>query len=262
MVSFLEVYWVAGLVIAGLMTALWALSLLSSNASIADVFWGTGFVIATWIYYALTPDGFAVRKLLICTLVTIWGLRLSLYILERNWGKDEDYRYQRWRGQAGARWWWFSYIKVFLLQGFLIWVVSIPLLTAQMSSEPSTLIALDYIATGIWFIGFCFEVAADWQLARFKADPDNDSKVLSSGLWRYSRHPNYFGDATQWWAFYLMAAAAGGLWTILSPILMTILLLRVSGVSLLERTLVATKPQYREYIAKTSAFFPWFPKDR
>jgi steroid 5-alpha reductase family enzyme len=262
MVSFLVVYWVIGLAIAGFMTALWVFSLLKRDSSIADVFWGMGFIIAAWISFALTPDGFAVRKLLLCTLVTIWGLRLSLYILGRSWGKDEDCRYQKWREHAGARWWWFSYFKVFLLQGSLIWLISVPLLAAQMSSEPDTLIALDYTAAGIWLIGFCFEVVADWQLARFRADPENDGKVLSTGVWQYSRHPNYFGDATQWWAFFLIAAAAGRYWTILSPIVMTILLLRVSGVRLLERNLVATKPQYREYIAKTSAFIPWIPKDR
>jgi steroid 5-alpha reductase family enzyme len=262
MVSFLVVYWVIGLAIAGFMTALWVLSLLKRDSSIADVFWGMGFAIATWISFALTPEGFPERKLLICTLVTIWGLRLSLHILLRNRGKDEDYRYREWREQAGARWWWFSYIKVFLLQGFLIWLISTPLLAAQMSSQPNKLIPLDYTAAGIWLIGFCFEVVADWQLARFKADPENDGKVLSTGVWRYSRHPNYFGDATQWWAFYLIAAAAGSFWTVLSPIVMTILLLRVSGVRLSERHLVATKPQYREYVAKTSAFIPWIPKDR
>jgi steroid 5-alpha reductase family enzyme len=258
--SFLEIYAIAALVILGFMTTVWLVSLLLRDSSIVDIFWGTGFVVSNWVYFALTPDGFPARKWLIGVLVTIWGLRLSLYILWRNWGKGEDFRYRQWREEAGPKWWWQSFFKVFLLQGFLMWIISAPLLAAQISPALDRLAVLDLVAVPVWLIGFFFEAVGDLQMARFKADPANKGKVLSSGVWRYTRHPNYFGDATQWWAYYLIAASAGGFWTIFSPILMTVLLLRVSGVTLLEKTLKETKPGYKEYVESTSAFIPWFPR--
>jgi steroid 5-alpha reductase family enzyme len=261
--SFLTIYGTVALVILGLMTTLWIISLILKDSSIVDIFWGAGFVVTNWACFALTPDGFAGRKWLIGVLVTVWGLRLSLYILWRNWGKGEDFRYQKWREEAGDKWWWQSLFKVYLLQGFLMWIISAPLLAAQASPTPARLTALDLIGIPIWIIGFFFEAVGDWQLARFKADPANKGKVLSSGVWRYTRHPNYFGDATQWWAYYLLAAATvSGAWTIFSPILMTTLLLRVSGVTLLEKSLKDTKPGYKEYVESTSAFIPWFPRKR
>jgi steroid 5-alpha reductase family enzyme len=260
--TFLEIYGIVALVILGFMTVIWLASLVLRNSSIVDIFWGSGFVLANWAYFALTPAGFPARKWLISILVTIWGLRLSSYILWRNWGQGEDFRYRRWREEAGGKWWWQSFFKVFLLQGLLMWVISAPLLAAQISATPAKLTILDFLAILVWAIGFFFEAVGDWQLARFKADPAKKGKVLSTGVWRYTRHPNYFGDATQWWAYYLVAAAAGGFFTIFSPILMTILLLRVSGVALLEKSLKETKPQYREYIETTSAFIPWFPRKR
>ncbi|UCC64820.1 MAG: DUF1295 domain-containing protein [Anaerolineae bacterium] len=259
--TFLEIYGLAALAILGFMTAIWLVSLILRDSSIVDIFWGTGFVVANWFYFALTPDGLSARKWLISILVTVWGLRLSFYILWRNWGKGEDFRYQKWREEAGRKWWWQSYLKVFVLQGLLMWIISAPLLAAQISPTPDRLTVLDLVAIPVSAIGFFFEAAGDWQMARFKANPANKGKVLNSGVWRYTRHPNYFGDATQWWAYYLLAAAAsGGFWTVFSPMVMTILLLRVSGVTLLEKTLVETKPQYQEYIERTSAFIPWFPK--
>ena len=259
---FLNVYVIGGLVILGMMTILWIASLLLKDSSIVDIFWGAGFVLSNWVYFFLTPEGFAGRKWLINVLVTIWGLRLSIYILWRNWGKGEDYRYQQMREKAGERWWWQSFFQVFLLQGLLMWIISTPLLAAQISDTPARLTVVDFIAAGIWAIGFFFEAVGDLQMARFKADPSNKGKVLDSGVWRYTRHPNYFGDATQWWAYYLIATAAGGFWTIFSPIIMTIFLLRVSGVTLLEKSLKETKPKYKDYIERTSAFIPWFPKEK
>jgi steroid 5-alpha reductase family enzyme len=258
--DFWSVYLTAGLCVLGMMTALWLLSLALRNASIVDIFWGAGFVLTNWIYYALSPDGFAARKLLISILVTAWGLRLSLYILRRNWGKAEDFRYRAWREEEGARWWWFSFFKVFLLQGVLMWLISIPLLAAQFSPAPATLTWLDFLAALIWAVGFYFEAVGDWQLARFKADPQNKGKLLNTGVWRYTRHPNYFGDAAQWWGFYVFALAAGGWWTIYSPLIMTYLLRNVSGVALLEKSMANRKPGYQEYMESTNAFFPWFPK--
>jgi len=258
--DFIQMYLLTGLVVSVLMALLWLASLLLKNSSIVDIFWGTGFVVTAWVTFALTPDGFAARKLLISVLATVWGLRLSLHILTRNWGKPEDFRYQVWRKEAGAAWWWRSFFKVFMLQGILMWIIAAPLVAAQISPTPSQLIWLDYLAIPVWAIGFFFEAVGDWQLARFKANPANRGKVMNTGVWRYTRHPNYFGDATQWWAYYLIAAAAGGFWTIFSPIIMTGLLMRVSGVTLLEMTLKERKPGYKEYVETTSEFVPWFPQ--
>jgi steroid 5-alpha reductase family enzyme len=257
--EFLSIYLILFAVTIGLMTLLWALSLLLKNSSIVDIFWGAGFVIFAWVAFFITPGGFLGRKLLLTTLVTLWGLRLTIHILLRNWGKPEDFRYQVWRTQHGKKWWWYSYFQVFLLQGVLLTLIAAPLLAAQLSAAPARLTALDYIAIPLWLVGFFFEAVGDWQLKRFKSDPANKGKVLDHGVWRYTRHPNYFGDAAQWWAYFLIAASAGGWWTVFSPILMTTLLLRVSGVSLLEKTL-DSRPGYKEYAERTSEFIPWFPK--
>jgi steroid 5-alpha reductase family enzyme len=258
--DFLNVYLLAGGVILGLMILLWLLSLALRNSSIVDIFWGTGFVIVAWATFLLTPEGFLARKLLLAGLVTVWGLRLSIHILRRNWGKSEDFRYAKWRGESGRNWWWYSFFKVFLLQGILLWIISTPLVTAQVSPVPARLGLLDGLAVVVWASGFFFEAVGDWQLERFKADPANRGKLLTTGVWHYTRHPNYFGDAAQWWGYFLIAAGAGVWWTGFSPILMTLLLVRVSGVALLEKTLIETKPGYRAYAETTSAFVPWFPR--
>lgn len=259
--SFLTILLISLLTILGMMITLWFISLAIKNASIVDILWGMGFVLSTWLYYALTPEGFLIRKLFLSLLVTVWGLRLSLHILKRNWGKSEDFRYQKWRNESGRTWWWKSFFQVFLLQGLLMWVISIPLLAAQYMNLPNRLTILDVLGVLVWILGFFFEAVGDWQLARFKADPANKGKVMDRGVWRFTRHPNYFGDAAQWWGYFLIAAAAGGWWTIFSPILMTLFLLRVSGVTLLEKTL-ETRPGYKEYIDNTSAFIPWFPRKK
>ena len=256
---FLNNYATGLAVILALVTVLWLVSLRLADSSIVDIFWGTGFVAAVWVYFALSPEGAPARKILIAALVTLWGLRLSIHILRRNWGKPEDFRYRKWREEAGGTWWWQSFGRVFLLQGGLLWIISAPLLAAQQAAQPAGLIWLDYLGLVVWGIGFYFEAAGDYQLARFKANPANRGKVLDSGVWALSRHPNYFGDAAQWWGFFLIAAAAGGWWSVFSPALMTMLLLRVSGVALLEKTL-ETRPGYQEYTRRTSAFIPWFPK--
>jgi steroid 5-alpha reductase family enzyme len=245
-----------------MMVGLWLFSLLIKDASIVDIFWGAGFVITAGIYFYLTPHGFITRKLLIASLTAIWGLRLSIHIMLRNWGNSEDFRYRKWRNESGRNWWWYSFFKVFALQGLLMWIISIPLLAAQFSPTPARLIWLDYLGIIVWGFGFVFEAGGDWQLGRFRANPDNKGQLLNTGLWRYTRHPNYFGDAAQWWGFYMIAAAAGGYWTIFSPTLMTLLLRNVSGVAMLEKTLAQTKPGYQEYIESTNAFLPWFPNKK
>jgi steroid 5-alpha reductase family enzyme len=253
---------VAGLLaILVYMTLQWVASLLLKNASIVDIFWGPGFALAAWVYYFSTPDGFAPRKLLIVALVTIWGLRLGWHIGRRNLGHGEDYRYAAWRKSYGAVWWWRSYFNVFLLQGLLMWIISTPLMLGQYQGQPAGLTIFDMLGITLWLIGFVFEAGGDWQLAQFKANPANRGKVMRSGLWRFTRHPNYFGDAALWWGYFLIALAVPGGWlTVFAPILMTIMLMRVSGVALLEKNLTKTKPEYADYIASTNAFFPGLPR--
>jgi steroid 5-alpha reductase family enzyme len=259
-VNFLEAWGVALVGIIAAMTALWLLSLVLRDASIVDSAWGPGFALVA-IFAAAAGDGDATRRILVAALAAVWGLRLGGYIFLRNRGHGEDLRYQAMRRNAGPRFWWFSLIQVFLLQGILMWLISMPLVWAATSDASGTRWT-DVVGVAMWSVGFIFESVGDWQLARFKADPANRGKVMDSGLWRYTRHPNYFGDALVWWGLFLLAAGAGmGWFTVASPIIMTVLLVRVSGVALLERSQVRTKPGYREYIARTSAFVPWFPRN-
>ena len=242
------------------MTALWLASLALRNASIVDIFWGLGFVFVAAVYM-VAGDGWDARQALVLGLVAIWGLRLSGYILWRNHGKGEDFRYRKMREAAGPRFWWQSYLQVFLLQGILLWVISAPLLAAEHNSEPDHIVLTDVLGALVWAIGFFFEAVGDWQLAHFKSDPANKGRVMQYGLWRYTRHPNYFGDATLWWGYFIIAAGTTDGWmTVFGPAIMTVLLMRVSGVALLERTLKRDKPEYADYIARTSAFIPWFPR--
>jgi len=257
---FLSVYLLAAALIFSLMVFLWLVSLRLRNSSIVDIFWGFGFVVSVWFYFALTPDGFLPRKVLISSIATIWGLRLTLHVLLRNWGKPEDFRYQKWRSESGKIWWIKSLFQVFILQGFLMWIISLPLLAAQLPSASSGLGVLDYAGLVLWLIGFFFEATGDIQLTRFRSNPANKGKILNWGVWRLTRHPNYFGDSTQWWGYFLIALAAGGWWSVFSPVIMTLFLINVSGVAMLEKTLKETKPGYREYMETTSAFIPWFPK--
>jgi steroid 5-alpha reductase family enzyme len=252
---------VIGLVVAlALMSLVWLASLVKRDASIVDVFWGVGFVAVVWVYF-LTAQERAWRGSLVVGLVTLWGLRLSLHILWRGWGLGEDYRYREMRERSPARFPLRSLFSVFWLQALLLWTISMPLYQAQRRPDPGALAPLDVLGMALFLLGIVFEAGGDWQLARFKRDPAHRGEVMDRGLWRYTRHPNYFGDAVVWWSFFCFAAATpGGWWTIVSPILMTLLLMRVSGVTLLEKKLVETKPAYREYAERTSAFLPWWPR--
>ena len=242
-----------------LMTIVWIISVFIKNVSIVDSIWGLGFVILAWFYFFQT-DGFMTRKIILLALVTTWGLRLSIYITWRNWGEGEDYRYQNFREKYGENYWWISFFQTFLLQGVLMILISAPLLAAQMFVRNHSLNTFDFLAIGIWIIGFTFEAGGDWQMAKFKKERKDKSEVLDTGFWKYTRHPNYFGDAAQWWGYGLFSIAACSYWPIIGSILMTILLIKVSGVALLEKDLKDTKPKYKDYIEKTSAFLPWFPK--
>ena len=248
--------------VMAIMFAVWLLSLVKRDASIVDVFWGLGFVVVAWLTF-LQADGYLGRKVLITLLTTLWGLRLALHILIRNWGHGEDRRYQAWRAQYGARFWWVSLFTVFGLQGVLLWAISLVLQVGQISAIPTTLVMLDLLGAIIWAVGFIFEALADWQLYRFKADPENKGKVMNKGLWAYTRHPNYFGESLVWWGLFLITLATpGSAWTVISPMVITFLLLKVSGVTLLEKTIVDSRPEYREYIETTSSFIPRLPRKR
>ena len=250
----------AALIILVLVTLLWIWSVIIKNVSIVDIFWGFGFVVVNTFYVFMSGDLNA-RKILILTLVGFWGLRLAIYLAWRNIGKGEDFRYKEFRRNYGPkRYWWFSYFQTFLLQGVLIMIVSLPLLGINSSASSGDLNLLDYFGIIVWLIGFTFEAGGDFQLARFKRDFANKGKVLNTGFWKYTRHPNYFGDAAVWWAYAIFSIAAGSYWQLIGAIVMTLLIIKISGVALLEKTLNNTKPQYREYIQKTSSFFPWFPK--
>lgn len=255
---FWSIFATVGASLLAIVSLWWLLSLRLKDASIIDIFWGSGFVTAAWLFVALTPgEGLPGRRALLLALVSLWGLRLTLHIGRRNLGIGEDFRYQQMRRQAGARWWWLSFFKVFALQGALMWLISLPLLAAALGTRP--LGWLDVLAAALWLLGFYFEAVGDWQLVRFKGNPANKGKVLDSGLWALTRHPNYFGDAVQWWAFWLLAAAGGlaaGL-SLLSPLVMTWLLRYVSGVDLLDKALAARKPGYAAYMKRTPAFIPW-----
>lgn len=255
---FANLFIVTGTAVLALMIAVWMISLIVGDASIVDIFWGIGFILVTLITFHLS-QGYLPRKQLIAVLVIIWGLRLALHIGFRNWGNPEDFRYAQWRRDNGPRWWWLSLFQVFLLQGILMWIISAPLITVQTSNLSATLTPLDLLGASFWTLGLMVESMADLQLTRFKADPANTGRLLTHGFWRYSRHPNYFGEAVVWWGFYIIALATGSWWTIFSPIIMSYLLINVSGVAMLERTM-KLKPGYAEYMRKTSAFIPWFPR--
>jgi steroid 5-alpha reductase family enzyme len=250
----LNLFLFSGAVILGLMFLLWLLSLVLKNASIVDIFWGTGFVIVAWVCFVWADPGGWLAPLLL-SLVSVWGLRLSIYIFWRNHGKPEDFRYAAWREQYGKIWWWYSFFHVFALQGVLLWLISTPLVAVMASKTEAGFGLLVPLGVVVWVFGFYFEAAGDWQLAQFKSNPENKGKLMTSGVWKYTRHPNYFGDASQWWGFYLLALAAGAWWTVLSPIMMTYLLMRVSGVAMLEKSM-SKRPGYEEYTKNTPAFFP------
>ncbi len=241
---------------------LWLLSLRLHDSSIVDTFWGPFFLVQAIVYALTTPDrGWEPREMLLLVLVAIWSTRLATHISGRNAGTGEDYRYREMRKAAGASWWWRSYLRVFALQGVLAWIVGIPLY-AVMSGGPAAWTLLDVAGVVLWIIGFVYEALGDYQLSAFIRDPANKGKTMRFGLWSTTRHPNYFGDAAQWWAFWLVAVAAGGWWSFFGPVVMTILLVRVSGMGMLEQTIAKRREGYDDYMRTTPAFIPFLKLDR
>lgn len=249
--------WYGLAAVLALMGGLWVASLKLRDASIVDPFWGLAFVVQVWVYAFAANIGDALPKLVV-VLVTVWGLRLSAHLSLRNRGHGEDYRYARMRAEHGPRFWWYSLFSVFIAQGVIAWVVAAPLLVVLAKPEPVN--GLGWVALGLvlWGVGFFFEAVGDWQLARFKRDPANRGKLLTSGLWSLTRHPNYFGDATLWWGFFAVALAVDGGWvSVVGPALMTLLIRYVSGVAMLDRDQAEKRPAYADYIRSTPAFIPW-----
>lgn len=240
----------------------WLLSLVLKNVTVVDSLWGLGFVLIAWQTF-FSANGFAGRGLLIACLVTIWGLRLCAYLTWRNWGKGEDPRYGLWREKSGKNFWIVSLFKVFLLQSLFLWAISISIQYGVAAETPGKFTWLDWIGLTLWSIGFVFEAVGDWQLAAFKSNPANKGKVMDRGLWAYTRHPNYFGECLIWWGiFVIVLSAPSSWWTVLSPLIITSVLLKMTGIPLTEKTLKARRPGYQEYIQRTNAFIPWFPKTK
>jgi steroid 5-alpha reductase family enzyme len=235
----------------------WTISLIKGDVSIVDSFWSL-FFLSGALAYAASTTAHEPRATLLLVLVTLWALRLAGYLTWRNWGEPEDRRYQSLRARHQPGFAWKSLYLIFGFQVLLAAIIALPLFVGL--SGTGALNLLDATGLALWTLGFGFETVGDWQLARFKADPSNRAKVLDTGLWRYTRHPNYFGEAALWWGYYLIAAAAGGWWTVFAPLLMTFLLLRISGVTLLEQDIHERRPPYRDYIARTNAFFPGPPR--
>ena len=246
----------AAVIVLGIL--LWLVSLAVRDSSIVDIAWGPLLFLIGVTYYATTVVAGS-RARLMMALVALWAIRLAAHIGARNLGHGEDFRYAAWRAQHPDTWWIRSYFKVFLLQGVIAWIVAMPLYYAITSASPVHFTLWDQIGALVFAAGFLFEAIGDEQLRRFKANPANKGRVMNTGLWRYTRHPNYFGEAVLWWGLGLIGVAAGGWLGLVGPAIITFLLIRVSGVAMLEKTLKETKPGYADYIARTPAFFPRFP---
>ncbi len=238
----------------------WLFSLMRKNVTHVDSMWSLFFVIAAFttaavvLFFEAAPP----RLILVLACLSVWALRLCVYLTWRNWGSHEDSRYVQIRNNNQPYFWLKSLYIIFGMQAVLAWIISASLYGAITAITP--LNGLDYVGLVLFIFGFVWESLADLQLSRFKANPNNKGKVLNTGVWRYSRHPNYFGECCVWWGFYLFALAGGAWWAIISPLLMTILLLKVSGVSLLESTIIERRPAYADYIRSTNAFIPGVPK--
>lgn len=233
-------------------------SLIKKRNDIADIAWGLGFVLLSWASLYISNE-FSIRGLIVSILVSIWGLRLTWHIYNRNRGKDEDHRYIAWR-KAWGKWFYLrSYFQIYILQGLLLFIIVVPVLFINKNSG-NPIYYLDIIGFLMWLLGFIFEVVGDAQLAKFINNTNNKNRLMRSGLWKFTRHPNYFGEVTQWWGLWIIALSVTDGWiTIIGPLTITFLILKVSGIPMLEKRMVE-KPEFAEYKRKTSVFFPFPPK--
>lgn len=254
-----ELFLEAALVTLSYMSFMFILALIKKDNSIVDVAWGLGFILLAF-YTLIAVGNYEARQIIVTALVTIWGLRLAVRIFIRNRGKGEDFRYKKWRADWGKYWVIRSYLQVFLLQGVMMMLIASAFIIINSSSEGG-LGVLDALGILIWLTGFAFEAVSDYQLDKFKADEQSKGKILDTGLWRYSRHPNYFGEVVQWWGIFIMALMVEGGWAgIISPFVITFLILKISGIPILEKAM-SENPAFKAYKAKTSVFFPLPPKE-
>lgn len=240
------------------MNLVFVLSLILKNASIVDIFWGIGFVVVAWFTLILNGN-YGLGQVVTTLLVTAWGLRLAIHIYTRNKGKGEDWRYKKWRDDWGKTFLIRSYLQIFMLQGFFMLLVASSIIFIN-SRESNGSFILTLVGTNLWLLGFVFETVGDWQLMKFKSDPKNKGKIMTEGLWKYTRHPNYFGEVTQWWAIFVIALGFKfGFATILSPIVITYLIIGISGIPMLEKKYEKNE-EFQKYKKRTSAFFPKPPR--
>lgn len=247
--------WLALAVMMLIATISWVVSLLLNDVSIVDSAWSLFFLaagVSVISVYDLTP-----LKLMLLLLLVFWAIRLSAHLTYRNWGEPEDHRYQTIRANNQPHFEYKSLFIIFYLQAILAWIISLPVLAILSSQGEVSFLAVSGLV--IAFFGIVFESIADYQLLHFQTH-SNDGEVLQTGLWRYSRHPNYFGEVCVWWGFYLTAASLGFAWTIIAPLLITFLILKISGVALTEKTITSRRPEYQQYIDRTSAFIPLPPR--
>lgn len=242
------------------MSGFFLIAVIRKDNSLADIAWGGGFVIIAFLSFFLAPGHAVARQVLATGLVTLWGLRLAIYIYFRNKGRGEDYRYAKWRKDWGRYFLIRSFLQVFMLQGALMVLIASSVIFINLNPAQGLTI-LDGVGLAVWCLGFFFEALGDFQLFQFKKDPENKGQVMRYGLWKYTRHPNYFGEATMWWGIFLMALSlTRGVIALLSPLTITFLLLKVSGIPMLEKKLAESQPGYADYMKKTSSFIPWFSK--
>lgn len=252
-----NVYFISALYIFIFMNFMYLLALRLKDNSIVDIGWGIGFIIVA-LATLFDKGTFYPRQLLITALTIAWGLRLAIYIFIRNRGKGEDFRYRQWREEWGKTIYWRSYLQVFMLQGAIMFVIALPLMQVNASTS-SDLLITDFIGAVVWLIGFLFEAVGDAQMMRFKNNPASKGKIMRSGLWKYTRHPNYFGETLLWWGIFIIATGEGNIFiSVISPLLLTYLLLKVSGVAMLEKKYTGN-PEYDDYIKTTSSFVPMLP---
>jgi steroid 5-alpha reductase family enzyme len=247
-------YLLLALILLGYMSLWFLISVVKKRNDVADIAWGLGFTLLAWSSFFVF-ESFSFRSLLVNILVSIWGLRLAWHIHRRNRNKQEDYRYLAWRKEWGRFFYIRSYLQVYLLQGTLLYLIIVPVLLINSNTGASFNI-IDGFGILVWLLGFFFEAVGDAQLARFLQDQTNKGKIMQSGLWHYSRHPNYFGEVTQWWGIFLLALSLPHGWLgIIGPLTITILILKVSGIPMLEKKM-AENPEFTEYKKKTSIFIP------
>lgn len=252
--NFFNVLQFSALAILIYMTVWFLLACIIKRNDVADIAWGLGFALLSWLLFFKNGSG-NITALIANILVSIWGLRLALHIFSRNKNKPEDFRYKNWRDTWGKWFYLRSYLQIFVLQGILLLLISTSIIAIN-SSIRTNFGLITVLGIIVWLVGFIFEAVGDSQLQKFISDPQNKGKVMEFGLWAYTRHPNYFGEVTQWWGIWLMTFYSGNFWiALISPLTITFLILKVSGIPMLEKKYDGN-PNYQAYKLRTSAFFP------